>query len=123
MDSLRRVQPDIAYLRSLIGAGLTGISAARREVGGQVFTPSLRTAAWTPAAIGATIGALGSGMTGSRKASRIAIGGLLGTLLGFGAALAWTSRRFTGCAARRATHLVNATRDAHWLEGHPIDYA
>ena|SRR5579872_3645014 len=123
MHNLRRSEPGVAYLKSLIESGFDGISHARREVGGRVFTPPLKSAAWTPIAIGAMAGVLGSRMAGNRKPSDMAFGGLIGGLAGLGAAMAWTSRRFTGCAARRAFKQVNDTRDAHWLQSNPIDYA
>lgn len=123
MGTTRGIPSDIGYLKALIGAGLDGISSARQELGGRVLTPPLRSVVWKPAAIGATVGALGVRLTGNRKSSSIAVGGLLGSLAGFAAALAWTSRRFAGSAARKAFDRVSATREAHWLAGHPIDYA
>ena len=115
---------DFTYFKQLVGAGLNGIAAARQESHGRVFTPSLQTIAWTPAAIGATVGALGARLVRRDKsASGVAIGGLIGSLFGFGAALAWASRDFTGPAARKTLRGVNAVRDAHWLETHPITYA
>ena len=51
------------------------------------------------------------------------MGGLVGGAFGAAAALAWASRGFAGIAARKAVLQVNAARDAHWLETHPIDYA
>ncbi len=123
MQTTRGFEPDLAYLRALIRAGLEGISTARHELGGGVFTPPLTAAVWKPVAIAATVGALGTRLSGNRKAGNIVVGGLVGSVVGFGAALAWTSRRFTSRAARTALRLVNTTRDAHWLEAHPIDYA
>lgn len=123
MRSARWFQPDLSYLGTLIGAGWGGIASERRESNGPIFSPPLKTATWTPAAVGATIGALSTRLTGNRKARSIAVGGLVGSLLGVGATVAWTSRRFTGGAARRAVERINLTRDAHWLETHPITYA
>jgi hypothetical protein len=108
----------------LVGAGLDGIAIVRQESRGPVFTTPLQTVAWTPTAIGATIGAVGARLIRREKgASGMAIGGLIGSLFGFGAALAWASRDFTGPAARKTLRGVNAVRDAHWLETHPITYA
>ena len=123
MPATRWFDPDLAYLKTLIGAGLNGISTAKSELGGRVFTPPLQAAVWKPLAVGAAVGALGTRLKGDRRPGSIAAGSLLGSLIGFGAALAWTSRTFTGSAGRKAVHLVNATRDAHWLESNPIDYA
>jgi hypothetical protein len=118
-----RPQPHVAYLKQLIGAGFEGISSTRNELGGRVLTHPLKAVVWTPAAIGATVGALGARLSGNRKASTIAMGGLVGGIVGSGAALAWASRGFAGLAARRSIRLVSAVRDTHWLEIHPIDYA
>ena len=115
---------NLRYAKQLIGAGLDGIAAARQESNGAIFTPPLQTVAWTPTAIGAMIGALGTRLIRRDKgASGAAIGGLIGSVFGFGAALAWASRDFTGPAARKTLRGVNTVRDAHWLESHPITYA
>lgn len=123
METTRGIPSDIGYLKALIGAGFDGISSARQELGGRVLTPPLRSVVWTPAAVGATVGALGTRLTGNRKPSSIAVGGLVGSLAGMAAGLLWTSRHFAGSAARKASERVSATREAHWLALHPIDYA
>jgi hypothetical protein len=115
--------PNLTYLKSLVVAGLDGISQARREARDSVFTPALGPVAWKSVAAGACAGALGARVTGSQKVPRLVLGVLVGTLAGLGAAVAWTSRSFTASAARSALQLVNAARDAHWLEANPIDYA
>jgi len=115
---------EMAYFKNLIGAGRDGITSARNEMHGDVFTPALKDAAWTPAALGAAIGVLSACFGKERRSfTRAAIGGLVGSVLGFGGGVAWASRRFTGIAARRAVRGVNSVRDARWLERHPIDYA
>ena len=77
--------------------------------------------AWAPVAIGAVMGLLGATVTGRRKTvSRTAMGGLIGSVVGFSAGLAWTSGR---PAARAAARRVNAVRDARWLAMNPINYA
>ena len=123
MQANRRFAPDMEYFKSLVGAGLDGISHARRETNDPVFTPPLNVVAWKFLAAGACAGALSARLSGRRKPSGIIFGGVIGTLAGFGAAAAWTSRRFTASAARSAFQLVNAERDAHWLRANPIDYA
>ena len=124
MEIVHLRDSDFAYLKQLVQAGLDGIDSARNERDGRVFTPPLQTVVWTPAAIGATIGMLSTHLIGKRKsASRVAMGGLAGSVLGFGAALAWASRGCIGPAARTAVRRIDAIRDARWLESHPIDYA
>ena len=116
-------RPNLPYLKALVGAGVEGITCAKHELNGCVFTPTLQSSIWKPMAICGAIGALGSQMRGNRNKSRTVAGGALGALVGFGATAAWASRRFTDCAARKASRLVADTRDRHWLETHPIDYA
>jgi hypothetical protein len=124
MKPVRSLRSDMAYVKQLVGAGFDGIAAARLETAGRIFVPPLQTVVWTPAAIGATMGALSTRMIAKNKsASGVAVGGLIGSVFGFGAALAWSSRHFTRPAARHTIRRVNAARDAHWLESHPIDYA
>ena len=113
----------IGYFESLVRASLDGISQARHEVRNSVFTPPLGSFALKSLAAGALAGAVGARLSGNRKPSRIAVGGAVGTALGFGAAVVWTSRHFTYSAARSTVQLVNAARDAHWLKTNPIDYA
>ena len=122
MRTTHALEVDLAYLKQLIGAGLDGIESARRDQAGGIIAS--RPGMWMPAAIGTTLGVLTTSLAGKRKsASRTAWGGLVGGVLGISAGLAWASRGLIGHAARTATRRVNATRDAHWLETHPIDYA
>jgi len=72
---------------------------------------SLAGAVLPTAAIGAAAGALGARFIGQRESSAVAVGGFVGTILGLGVALLWTSQYVTGL------------RDARWLASHPIDYA
>jgi hypothetical protein len=124
METFHSLEFDLAYLKRLVGAGLDGIAAARHEFEGGAIPSARKPAVWTPAAIGTTIGMLSTRLDGNRKsASRTALGGVVGAALGLGAGLAWASRSHIASAARTATRRVNATRDAHWLETHPIDYA
>jgi hypothetical protein len=108
------VQTRIAYCRDLVGAAFDGILSVR----------PLDAAPWTPAAIGAAVGALGAGLFTRRRArSSVATGSLLGTIVGCGAAVAWASRASLIPALRIAGRRVHTVRDAHWLAQHPIDYA
>ena len=124
MEIVHTVKSDLAYLGRLVGAGLDGIASARHEVDGGAFTPASKAAVWTSTAIGAAIWMLSGGLVGNRRsASNVAVGGLVGSVLGFGAGVAWGSRRFTGTAARSAIRQINTARDERWLERNPIDYA
>ena len=71
---------------------------------------------WTGAAlptvaVAAAAGVLGTRFAGRRKPSAFALGGFIGTAVGVGVALLWTSQ------------YVTSVRDARWLATHPIDYA
>ena len=115
---------ELDYFRELGGAGEHGIAAARREFHGPVFEPAPNGADWGPAAVCAGIGIMSGGFVGRRnKGSGVAVGGLVGSLVGSAALLAWISRRFVRAAAHRAIQSVDAARDQHWLKANPIDYA
>ncbi len=115
---------ELDYLKQLAGAGWNGIADAQREMKGPVFAPSPADTIWRPAAVCAGIGMIGGRLTGKRNSTyRVAIGGVIGGILGSTAALAWTSRRFARHATGKAARSVNAVRDQHWLRAHPIDYA
>ncbi len=124
MEPVHSLQLDLTYLKQLIGAGLDGIEIARRELDAGVVPSPSRPQVWKPAAIGTTMGILATRSSGTRKsASRTALSGLAGGVLGLGLGLAWASRGLIRHAARTAVRRVNLTRDAHWLETHPINYA
>lgn len=124
METAHRIGSDVAYAKRLIGAGWNGISDARHELHDQVFAPPLKRSAWTPMALGAAVGLLGTRVVVRRRTPlAMVVAGAAGLLVGLGAAAAWTSRRFTREAGRAAAQRVGAARDARWLELNPIDYA
>ena len=124
METLRSLGFDLTYLKQLIGAGLDGIESARREIDGGVIASPSRPELLEACCHRHYLGVLTTRLAGKHKsASRTACGGLVGGVLGLGAGFAWASRGFISHAARTAIRRVNATRDAHWLETHPIDYA
>jgi hypothetical protein len=55
--------------------------------------------------------------------SRALVCALLGGALGFGAGLIWENRRLTASVASGAWKSIHKTRDDHWFEKNPIDYA
>jgi hypothetical protein len=114
------LKSDVAYVRSLVEAGIDGAMSAWKGKGYRAFTPALTGAIWAPTAVGATLGILSVCLNRNRRGFRyrLALGGLIGSAVGLGAGLA-----FTGTAARNAIEKVNAARDAHWLEKNPIAYA
>jgi hypothetical protein len=80
--------------------------------------------ALAPAVLGACLGAAcGWLVKGRRSPARAVAYGLAGAAIGFGAGLIWESMPLTACAANKAWKRVARTRDEHWLENNPIDYA
>jgi hypothetical protein len=78
---------------------------------------------WVPTVAGATIGVLSAWINKSHpRSGRAALGGVVGSALGFGVGVAWTSPEFTRDAARCAIRKIHAVSDAHWLEKNPICY-
>ncbi len=117
MDAAFPLASDIVYVGHLIGAGWQGAAGVRPQ---RLSESGL----WTPAAVGAALGALSVRAFGKRQtAFTVALGGVVGTIVGCGAAVAWASRGLVVPAARGAVRGMNAVRDARWLECHPINYA
>ena len=121
MEFLRSVKTEVSYAKKIAGAGWQGIALAREQADGDIFTSAGR-AVWMPTALGAGIGML-TRMGKGKTPFTVALGGLIGSVVGLSAGFAWGSRRFTGHAARNSTRLINAVLDARWLERNPIDYA
>ncbi len=123
MGIAQELQPDFGYYRRLVTAGVDGIASARRDAGGRVLDPPLQNVVWMPAAIGVALGVGSAWFVKRRSGPTAFLGGVLGGMLGCGAALAWASRAFVGPATRSAVRQVTGARDEHWLAAHPIDYA
>jgi hypothetical protein len=118
------------YGRKMLNSGLDGARSGREAfLNGRPLTPFLSESvrnAWTPAAIGACLGALSS--YPNHRPNQYSIGrvfayGFLGGAIGFGAGIAWESRRLTASVAAGALKNMERVSDEHWLEKHPIDYA
>ena len=116
------------YSRRLLHSGRQGAARGRASfLHGTELGPFLHQSvreALKPAAIGACIGVLG-GYPGTRRhaARRAFTCGFVGCVLGFGVGVLWESRRLAVSVAEGALHDISRTRDDHWLEKHPIDYA
>lgn len=117
----------IDYGLKLLDSGLEGARSGEGEfLDGKPLAPFLEESArhaLKPAAIGAFIGVLGSRASGHKSTSRAFVFGLLGGVLGFGAAVAWENRRLVARVASSAFRSMGKVRDEHWLEHNPIDYA
>jgi hypothetical protein len=115
----RPLESELSYAKKIAGAGWDSVVSARQET---AIFPASTKAIWVAVAVGAGVGIL-SRMGKRGTASTVAIGALIGGVVGFGAGIAWESRQFSGTVARKAIREIGAVRDARWLERHPIDYA
>jgi len=119
---------NLDYGRKILKSGREGARSGREAfLSGRPLAPFLSESvrnALEPAAVGACIGVLGSYPGNrSKSISRAFTYGFLGSAIGFGAGIAWKSRRLTASVARGALRNIGTARDEHWLEKHPIDYA
>jgi hypothetical protein len=123
---------ELDYGRRLLQSGMEGARTAEHAyLQGKSLSPLLGDYvkhALAPATIGACLGILGAyPEDGQRSRSRLfacgILGGAIGGAIGFGASLAWQTRRLARSITRGALRNVSRVRDEHWLEKHPIDYA
>jgi len=127
MNFLQWSKSEMDYGRKLIDSAVEG---ARRGEGeflqdesvGRYLTKSARHAI-LPAILGACLGLLGAHWENRRSRSRALLCGLAGAAIGLGAAVVWENRKLTASVASGTWKNINQTRDAHWFEKHPIDYA
>jgi hypothetical protein len=116
------------YGRKLVKSGLEGARSGRETfLNGESLAPFLGESirhALAPTALGVCIGVLG-GYSGNRhkSAGRALAYGLVGAAIGFGAGVAWQTRRLAASVATGAVRGIEKVRDEHWLEHNPIDYA
>jgi hypothetical protein len=76
-----------------------------------------------PTMLGACLGWFGGYLESRRSRSRALACAFLGGAIGFGAGVVWENRKLTTSVASGAWKSINKTRDAHWFEKNPIDYA
>lgn len=76
-----------------------------------------------PTIVGACLGLVGGHLTNRHSRKRTLICGLLGGAIGFGIGIVWENRNLTASVASGAWKRINKTRDEHWFEKNPIDYA
>lgn len=116
------------YGRRLLNSGLKGARSGREAfLSGRPLASFLNESARhavTASAIGAGIGLLG-GLSANRhkSTSRVLAYGVVGAAIGFGAGIAWESRRLGASIVSGALKNIGRVEDEHWLEKHPIDYA
>jgi len=118
---------EVEYGRKVLDSGLEGARSGREAFLSEHSLTTLLSQsvekALKAAAVGACIGAVGSQLNGSRSLARMTVLALAGSALGFALGVAWSSRGLTASVVSGALRSIGKTRDAHWLERHPIDYA
>lgn len=118
----------IGYGWDLLRSAVEGARSAEEQIREEKSPGAvLRRSALTslaPTVAAASLG-LAAGYLASRRKSghRTTAFGLAGALIGFAGGMAWSTRHMTGDMARGAKKKVDATRNAHWLAKHPVDYA
>lgn len=128
MNVMEWSKSNVDYGRKLVDSALEG---ARKGEGEFLKAESLATflresarQALPSAAIGACVGGLGGYLANGRRSKTTAlVCGLLGGAVAFGMGVIWESRQLTATVASNSWKRVSKTRDEHWLEKNPIDYA
>jgi len=111
-------------MESAVEGARTGESRFLKEESLAPFLSGSARHAVAPVLIGACLGAVGGYLeSGRRSKTRALAGALLGGIAGLGAAVIWDSRHFTASVASSAWKSIGKTRDEHWFEKNPIDYA
>lgn len=128
MSFLEWQRSNVDYGRKLVSSAVEGARAGEDKfLQDEPLAPYLNESArqaLAPAALGACLGAATGYLgNGRRSAGRALACGLLGGVIGFGAGVLWESRRFTASVASGAWKGISKTRDEHWFEKNPIDYA
>lgn len=128
MNFLEWSKSSVDYGQKLVNSALEGAHEAedeflKEESLASDLSESARHAL-APAVVGAILGALSGNLGNRRRSSTRALAfGLLGGALGFGAGVIWENRQLTANVASGAWKKINQTRDEHWFEKNPIDYA
>lgn len=118
----------LEYGCDLMGSAVEGARSAEQQMlegqsPGTVLMRSAR-ASLAPSATAVSLGLLtGYWVSRRRSASDAVAFALAGAVIGFAGGMAWSTRSMTAGMARGALKKMSATRDAHWLAHHPVDYA
>jgi DNA-binding transcriptional LysR family regulator len=117
----------IEYGRKLIHAGVTGIRTGHSEFDAHKAHALVTRSAEESlrlALAGACLGVVPGCLLARRsRAGSAALFGVLGSVLGFVTAFSWKTRSLSSTLAHSAFKEVRRTKDEHWLENNPIDYA
>jgi hypothetical protein len=127
MNLMEWSKSNVDYGRKLVDSAVEGARVGENAfLKDEPLRPYLeRTAlhAIAPTIIGLCLGFTGGYLENRRSRSRALVCGLLGGAIGFGAGLVWENRKLTASVASSAWKSINKTRDEHWFEKNPIDYA
>ncbi|MGO8797034.1 MAG: hypothetical protein ACLQLC_19610 [Candidatus Sulfotelmatobacter sp.] len=128
MTFLEWSKSSVNYGRKLVNSAVEGARIGEDNFSREeASVPCLGKAAQRavcPAVVGICLGALSGYLSDERRsASRTLVCGFLGGLIGFGAGVLWDSRHFTASVATSTWKNIGKTRDEHWFERNPIDYA
>jgi uncharacterized membrane protein YeaQ/YmgE (transglycosylase-associated protein family) len=122
------LKSEVEYGRDLAGSGWHGArnacdSMLQGKRVGEVLGRSVR-ASWAPTVMGAGVGALCGLLVQRRKpkVGAIVALGIVGSVVGFTAGVAWDTRQISSGIARGAMRNIGSTRDSHWLDKHPINF-
>lgn len=127
MNFLEWSKSNVDYGRKLIDSAVEGARQGESEflreesLGPYLERSALRAIA--PTVIGACVGLAAGYLANQRSRKTALICGLLGGAIGFGAGVVWENRNLTASVASGAWKRINKTRDEHWFEQNPIDYA
>jgi uncharacterized membrane protein len=122
------LESSIFYGYELIRSALEGARSAGRQMpqaesSHEIMARAARVSLSSSLAAASVGVATGYVITRRKPPAKALAFGLLGGVLGFLGGMAWSTRGLTRGMARGAMKEVSATRDAHWLSKHPIDYA
>ena len=128
MNFLKLLKASVDYGRRLADSAVEGARTGEHEFLKQErLVPYLCQSAGQavgPAVIGACVGVVSGYLKNGRcSAPRAVAGGLFGAAIGLGAGFLWESRELTASVAFGAWKNIGRTRDEHWFEKNPIDYA
>ncbi|MGP0021355.1 MAG: hypothetical protein ACLPHP_22500 [Candidatus Sulfotelmatobacter sp.] len=128
MNFLEWSKSSVDYGRRLVDSALEGARTGEDDFLHQKplapFLSDSARQALGSAVVGASLGTLGGYLgNGRRSTTRAFVCGLLGGVIGFSAGMIWDSRQLTTSVASGAWKKIGKTRDEHWFEKNPIDYA
>lgn len=121
------LKSNVDYTRKLVHSAAEGAHSGEGaflhgEPLGSFLSVSARSA-FKPAMVGAFLGAMSAYSSARPRPTRAFVYSVLGCAIGFGAGFSWKSRRLGASVASSAWKQIGHTRDEHWLEMNPIDYA